>query len=278
MNQAGLKAILPAMIHPTAIIDAGAEVDPTSSVGPYTVIDKGVRIGPDCVIGPHCHITGLTQMGAENRLHAGCVIGDAPQDLKYRGEPTGLEIGQGNVFREYVTVSRSNQREEQTVIGSHGYFMANAHVGHNCIVGDHVIMTNNTALGGHVIVGDRAFISTNCLVHQFVRVGTLALMQGGAAVSKDLPPYTIARGPNGICGLNVIGMRRAGITPEQRLELKRLYHILFRSRLLMKDAVQHAEEEVTCVPGQILVNFVKSTTRGVCADTRHRDTGSGAED
>jgi UDP-N-acetylglucosamine acyltransferase len=255
------------MIHPTAIIHPRAEVDPTAVVGPYTVIDEGVVVGPDCAFGPHCHITGRTTIGTGNRFHAGCVIGDAPQDLKFKGQPTGLTIGEGNVFREHMTVSRSNTPEEQTVVGSHGYFMANAHVGHNCVVGDHVIMTNGAALGGHVVVQDRAFLSTNCLVHQFVRVGTLSLMQGGSAISKDLPPYTIGRGLNGICGLNVVGMRRAGITPEQRLELKKLYRLLFRSRLLMKDAVRQAGRAEPGSPAAKLIEFVASAKRGVCVDT-----------
>jgi UDP-N-acetylglucosamine acyltransferase len=272
VNPEGAVFTLAAMIHPTAIIHPRAVVDPTARVGPYTVIEEGVAVGPECVFGPHCHITGLTTMGAGNQFHAGCVIGNPPQDLKYKGQPTGLTIGEGNVFREHVTVSRSNTPEEQTVIGSHGYFMANAHVGHNSVVGDHVIMTNGAALGGHVIVQDRAFLSTNCLVHQFVRVGTLSLMQGGSGISKDLPPFTIGRGQNGICGLNVIGLRRAGITSEQRLELKKLYRLLFRSRLLMKDAVRQAGQVEPGSPAALLLAFVASAKRGVCTDTGQRKT------
>jgi UDP-N-acetylglucosamine acyltransferase len=258
--------ILKVMIHATAIVHPGAQIDTSVTIGPYSVIDQGVVIGANCVIGPHCHLTGLTRLGAGNRLHAGCVLGDAPQDLKYTDAPTGLAIGDRNVFREHVTVSRSNSPEEETVVGSHNYLMANAHVGHNSILGDHVIMTNNAALGGHVVVQDRAFISTNCLVHQFVRVGTLSLMQGGAAISKDLPPFTIARGPNGICGLNVIGLRRAGITSEQRLELKKLYRLFFRSGLRLKEALGEAGPHAPDSPAAKFIEFAATTKRGLCAD------------
>lgn len=254
------------MIHATAIVHPDAHVDSSTAVGPYTLIDEGVVIGPDCVIGPHCHITGRTTLGSGNRLHAGCVLGDAPQDLKYRGAPTGLTIGDGNVFREHVTVGRSNKPEELTVIGSHNFLMANAHVGHNCVLGDHVIMCNGAALGGHAIVQDRAFLSTNCLVHQFVRVGMLSMMQGGSAVSKDLPPFTIARGQNGICGLNVVGLRRAGVTSEQRLELKRIYRLLFRTGLRLKEALAQADPPAPGSPAATLIEFAATTERGVCAD------------
>ena len=259
------------MIHATAIIHPQAQVDRTAKVGPYAVIDAGVTLGAECVVGPHVHLTGHTAIGAKNIFHASCVIGDAPQDLKYHGEPTRLRIGDGNVFRECVTVNRSNKLEEDTVIGSNCYLMATAHIGHNSVVGDHVIIANGTSLGGHVTVGDRAFISGNCLIHQFVRVGTLALMQGGAAISKDLPPFTIARGDNGICGLNIVGLRRAGFSPAERLELKQVYNLLFRSRQHFRDAIAAAQKEFSSAPVKTMLEFLSATKRGVCADTGHRD-------
>lgn len=254
------------MIHPTAIVHADAKLDSSVSVGPYTVIEGGVEIGPNCVIGPHCHFTGRTRIGAENRFHAGCVIGEAPQDLKYRGEPTELQIGDGNVFREQVTVHRSTKPGEQTVIGSHNFLMINSHVGHNCVVGDHVIIANGALLAGHVTVQDRAFISGNCSLHQFVRVGTLALMQGNSAISLDLPPYTIAANINTLCGLNVIGLRRAGATSEQRLELKRVYRLLFRSGLLRNEALERAGQPAPGSPAAKLIEFVATSKRGVLSD------------
>ena len=137
------------MIHPTAIIHPKAKLDPSVRVGPYVVIDEGVELGPQCVIGPHVYLTGLTVIGAHNRFHAGCVIGDAPQDLKYDGKPTRLRIGDHNVFREQFSVHRSTTADGETVIGSHNFLMVNAHVAHNCRVGDHVILANGVALGGH---------------------------------------------------------------------------------------------------------------------------------
>ena len=255
------------MIHPTAIIHPQAKLDSTVRVGPYAVIDEGVELGADCVVGPHVYLTGLTVIGAGNRFHAGCVIGDAPQDLKYKGEPTRLRIGDNNVFREYVTVHRSNKTAEDTVIGSHNFFMANSHVAHNCVVGDQVILANGALLGGHAVVQDRAFISGNCLVHQFTRVGTLALMQGGAAISQDLPPFTIAQRENEICGLNVIGLRRAGFTAEQRLELRRLYHLLFRGGKNLREALAEAQKEFASAPARVLLDFIAGAKRGVCADS-----------
>jgi UDP-N-acetylglucosamine acyltransferase len=254
------------MIHPTAVVHPQARLDPTASVGPYAVIDQDVVVGAHCLIGPQVHLTGHTIIGGHNRFHTGCVIGDAPQDLKYQDEPTRLRIGEHNVFREHVTVHRANSLREDTVIGAHNFFMAHSHVGHNVRLGDHVILANGVLLAGHVVVEDRVFISGNCLVHQFVRVGRLALMQGGAAISKDLPPYTIARGDNGICGLNTVGLRRAGFTSEQRLELRRLYHRLFRSHLKLSEALAAARTEFTSEPACVLLDFVATTKRGVCVD------------
>ena len=217
------------MIHSTAVIHPKAKLDTTVQVGPYAVIDADVELGAGCVVGPHVYLTGITKAGTGNHFHPGSVIGDAPQDLKYKGAPTGVNIGDHNVFRENTTVNRATFEGEATKIGSHNLFMAGAHIAHNCVVGNYIIMANGAMFGGHVTVGDRAVVSGNCLVHQFCRIGTLGMMQGGSAISKDLPPFTVARGDNGICGLNVVGLRRAGFSAEDRLEVKKLYHMLFRS-------------------------------------------------
>ena len=252
------------MIHPTAIIHPQAQLDSTVSVGPYAVVDEGVSVGAGCVVGSHAHLTGVTSIGADNRFHAGCVIGDAPQDLKYRGEPTRLRIGDRNVFREHATVHRSATAAGETVIGSDNFLMVNSHVGHDARLGDHVILANGALLAGHVTVADRVFISGNCLVHQFTRVGTLALMQGGAAISLDLPPFTVATGINTVCGLNLVGLRRAGFTSEQRRELQRLYHALFRSGQNLRAAVTAAQVEFASEPARVLLEFIRAAKRGVC--------------
>lgn len=254
------------MIHPTAIIDPEAVIEPTVEIGPYAIVDAHVRVGPHCRVGPHAHLTGHTIIGSGNVFHTGCVIGDAPQDLKYRNEPTRLRIGDDNVFREFVTVHRSNKVAEETLLGSHNLLMVNSHVGHNARLGDYVILANGALLGGHVTVDDRAFISGNCLVHQFTRVGTLALMQGGSAISMDLPPFTIARGDNSICGLNTVGLRRAGFTTEERQELRRLYHQLFRGGLNLREAVRQAAPHSAGRAGAQLLEFIGQSKRGVCPD------------
>ena len=265
------------MIHSTAIIHPKAELDSTVRVGPYAVIDGDVKLGANCIVGPHVYLTGLATIGSHNQFHAGCVIGDEPQDLKYKGEPTRLRIGDHNVFREHVTVHRSTKPEEETIIGSHNFFMANAHVGHNCVVGDHVILANGALLGGYAVVQDRAFVSGNCCVHQFCRVGTLAIMQGSSAASQDLPPFTMMHRVNELCGLNSVGLRRAGYTAEQRLELKRLYHMLFRSGKNLRDALAGAKKDFTSPAAKILLDFMSGTKRGFCADTGFVVDGSGHE-
>lgn len=263
------------MIHPTAIVHPKAKLHSSVRVGPYAVVDEGVEIGAHCVIGPHVYLTGLTTIGAHNCFHAGSVIGDAPQDVKYDGAPTRLRIGDHNLFREHVTVHRSNKVGEETIIGSHNFLMANCHVAHNCQLGDRIIMANGALLAGHVMVQDRAFISGNCLVHQFMRVGTLALMQGGSAVTKDLPPFTVSVRLNEICGLNAVGLRRAGFTDAQRLELKQVYHALFRSGGNLRSAVKAAQKKFSSAAARTLIEFVAGAKRGVCADVgRPRSTES----
>ena len=265
------------MIHSTAVVHPRAQIDPSVQVGPYAVIDGDVVVGQQCEIGPHVYLTGVTRIGARNRFHAGCVIGDASQDLSYKGDPTGVQIGDNNVFREHVTVHRSNSLPEATLIGNNNLLMANCHVGHNSVLGNRVIVANGALMAGHVIIEDGARISGNCLIHQFTRVGTLAMMQGGSGISKDLPPFTIARGDNGMCGLNVIGLRRAGVSAADRLELKRLYHLLFRSGKRLRVAIEEARGLYHSEFARRVLEFVQATKRGICRDTGRRGDDSGAE-
>lgn len=261
------------MIHRTAIVHPQAELDITVEVGPYAVIDAGVKLGAGCVVGPHTYLTGALTVGVQNHFHKGCAIGDAPQDLKYKNEPTGVRIGDHNVFREHVTVHRSSKAGEWTVIGSHCLLMANAHVGHNSKVCDHAILANGALLGGYATIGERAFISGNCLVHQFCSVGAVAMMQGGAGLSKDLPPFTIASGVNHICGLNAVGLRRAGYGSSERLELRRAYSALFRSGRILSEALAIADPLFKSGPARELIDFIRSSKRGVAMEDR-RSRGS----
>jgi UDP-N-acetylglucosamine acyltransferase len=263
------------MIHTTAVIHARAQVDPSVEVGPYAVIDEAVTLGPHCIVGPHVYLTGVTLIGAYNNFHAGCVIGDAPQDLKYKNAPTRLRIGDHNVFREHFTAHRANSRDEDTVIGSHNFLMAHSHVAHNCQLSDHIVVANGALLAGHVIVQDRAFISGNCVVHQFCRLGRLSLMQGGSAISKDLPPFTVARrGSNALGGLNSVGLRRAGYAPQERAELKRLYHALFASGLNLGDALEKARANFTGAAATTMLEFLAQSKRGICTPKGSDDEGA----
>jgi UDP-N-acetylglucosamine acyltransferase len=262
------------MIHPTAVIHPQAKLAASVCVGPYAVIDANVELGENCVVGPQVYLTGHTRIGTDNHFHAGCVIGDAPQDLKYHGAPTRVIIGDHNVFREHVTVNRATTLEHPTEVGSHNFLMAGAHVAHNCVVGSHVIMANGATLGGHAAVQDRAFLSGACLVHQFCRVGTLAIMQGGSAISQDLPPFTIARGDNRTCGLNVVGLRRAGFSADQRLELKQLYHALFRNGKNIREAAAAARENFPSPGAKVMLDFIVGARRGVCAATGGKSHGA----
>jgi UDP-N-acetylglucosamine acyltransferase len=190
--------------------------------------------------------------------------------LKYAQTPTRLRIGNDNQFREHTTVHRSNKLEEDTVIGDRNFFMAGSHVGHNCLIGSDNILANGALLAGHVTLTDRAFISGHCLVHQFCRIGRLAMMQGGSAISKDLPPFCIARGDNGIAGLNTVGLRRAGFRTEQRTELRRLFHVLFRSGMRLNVALTAARDTFPEPVAQEMIAFVADSRRGVCTATGKR--------
>ena len=255
------------LIHATAVVHPEAQVGRDVEMAPYAVVDAGVTLGDGCVLGPHVYLTGRTTIGKGNIFRAGCVIGEAPQDLRYAGEDTELIIGERNQFREHVTVHRSNSVDEPTRIGDDNLFMAHCHVGHNSVVKNRVILANGALLGGHVTVEDQVFISGNAVVHQFVRIGRLSMMQGNSGLSKDLPPFTMAREINGICGLNVVGLRRAGISQEERTELKRLYRLLFRSDMSVTEGVRRAREEFTGQAALEMIEFIAASKRGTPGDT-----------
>lgn len=268
------------MIHPTAVIHPKARLDSTVVVGPYAVIDEHVTVGPHCTLGPHVYLTGHTTIGAHNHFHAGCVVGNAPQDLKYKGAPSRLRMGDHNIIREHVTLNRATTLEEDTVIGSHNLLMHHCHVAHDVALGDHIIMANGSMLAGHVMVGDRAVISGNCMVHQFVRIGSLSMMQGGTAITQDLPPFCVAHGLNVLVGLNTIGLRRAGFTDEQRLELRKLHRLLFRDPGLLRERIAKARKEFNSKPTRLLIDFVAAPSkRKLCSpDRTKRDEDELADD
>ncbi|MBU0676161.1 MAG: acyl-ACP--UDP-N-acetylglucosamine O-acyltransferase [Proteobacteria bacterium] len=256
-------------IHPTAIIDRGAELDSTVSVGPYAVIECGVKIGPDTEIGPHTVIGGPTEIGTGNRIGPFANIGAPPQDLRYNNEPTLLQIGDHNLIREYVTIHRGTpDGRGSTVLGSNNMLMANAHVAHDCTIGNHVIMANAASLAGHVLVEDRANLGGFVAVHQFNRIGCYAYIGGMSGLTKDVPPYTIVAGTRNqmrIAGINRIGLKRNGFTPEQIRDIYGAYKIIFLDHdLLLQDALVKAETAFPhCDLVRHLVEFFRTSERGV---------------
>ena len=257
-------------IHPTATIHPKAELGQDVDIGPYVVIGEHVCLGDGTRIGPHAVIDGWTAVGQHCDIGVGAVLGGAPQDLTYRGQRSFLRIGEHSCIREYVTIHRSAEEDGATSVGSHAFLMAYTHVAHDCRLGDHVIMVNYAGLSGYVEVEDRAFISGHNAVHQFVRIGYLAMVSGASRVVKDIPPFMIAEGnPTRIRGLNVVGMRRLGLAPQVRAEIRRAYRLLYRSSLNISQALERMrQEDFTGNEVQRLITFIAGAKRGICGGIR----------
>jgi UDP-N-acetylglucosamine acyltransferase len=252
-------------IHPTAIIDPKAEIDADVEIGPYVVIEGPVKIGRGTRVLAHVYLTGWTQIGENNEIHPGVMLGDAPQDKAYKGEETYLKVADQNIFREHVQVHRGTTAGSSTIIGSQNYLMANSHVGHNCKLGDQNVLANGALLGGHVEVGDNVFISGNCVVHQFVRIGDHALMRGLSGTSRDVPPYAIVDWQHTIRGVNVVGLKRAGFGEQRIREIRAAFRVLFRKGRNLSLAVKEIENQARAnADVSALVEFIKSSKRGVC--------------
>jgi UDP-N-acetylglucosamine acyltransferase len=252
-------------IHPSAVIDPKARVDSEVEIGPYVVIEGPVTVKAGTRIMAHAYLTGWTEVGVNNEIHPGAVLGDSPQDKAYNGEETYLKIGDHNVIREYVQVHRGTAPGSSTVIGNHNFLMANAHVGHNCRLGDEIVLANGALLGGYVEVGDHVFISGNCVVHQFVRIGPFALMRGLSGTSRDVPPYAIVDWQHTIRGVNVVGLKRAGFDDKRIRALREAFRVLFRKGRNLSLAVQEIERQGRANEDvSALIEFIKSSKRGVC--------------
>jgi UDP-N-acetylglucosamine acyltransferase len=263
-----------AQIHPTAIISGDARLGENVQVGPFAVLEGPVVIGERTIVRAHAHLIGPLTTGVGNDIGTGAVLGGAPQHLNYKGEPTNLEIGDGNSFREYVTVHRgmplgTGPGTGVTRVGHRNLFMAGSHVAHDCRVGNDCILANSALLGGHVEVGDRALISGNSAVHQFCRVGRLSLLSGASASSKDIPPFWIMQDINTVCGVNTIGMRRAGIPTLEIQAVRRAFSIIYRERLTISAALMRMEAELGQFPCvRELVEFIRASKRGICGAHR----------
>ncbi len=264
-------------IHPTAVVDPCAEMGAGVTVGPFAFVDRDTRIGDGCVIGPHSVILRHTSLGPNCRVHSCAVLGDVPQDLAFKDEASYVNIGANCVLREGVTIHRGTKPGTATALGDQCFLMANSHLAHNVRLGSGVIIANGALLAGYVEVDDRAFISGNAVIHQFVRIGRLAMLSGGCAIGKDVPPFctTVAVRRNRIAGLNVVGLRRAGISPEDRQALRAAIKILYRSGLNLSQALDRMAKEFPQPAVQEICAFIRASKRGIC--TMKGDAGDEAD-
>lgn len=259
-------------IHPTAIIHKKAELDETVTVGPYAIIEEDVRIKGGTEIRTRAYIASGTRIGSNCTIHPGAIIGYDPQVRDLKETKSYLEIGDNNILREYVTIHRSMYEGKATRLGHNNFIMANVHIAHDCQIGSYVTLTNGVALAGHVTVEDKVFISGSVLVHQFVRIGRLSMIGGAAKVVQDIPPYLLIDGqPARVCGLNVVGLTRADISPEIRTELKKAYKILYQSGLNTSDALEKIAEEIA-VSEELnhFIDFIKNSERGIVSERRDK--------
>ncbi len=252
-------------IHPTAEIHSGAELGSDLVIGPYCVIGSHVRLGDGCVLRHHISMEGPSDIGPRNEFFPFACVGQRTQDLKYAGEPTHLAVGEGNTFREFVTVQRGTSPGSTTRLGSHGNFLAYSHIAHDCTVGDHVIFSNNGTLAGHVEVGDYAIIGGLTAVHQFCRIGAHAITGGCSKIVQDVPPYMIADGnPAEVRSINKIGLERRGFAPESIKRIRECFRLMYRAELNLKQAVERIREEVELTPEvEAILQFADTSQRGL---------------
>ncbi len=253
------------VIHPSSVVDLSAVIGDGTEIGPFCHVGPGVEIGPDCRLIGHVTVAGPSKIGPGNTFFPYTSIGQRSQDLKYAGEPTYLEIGTGNSFREFCTVNRGTLPDTRTVIGNHGNFLAYSHVAHDCTVGDHVIFSNNGTLAGHVVVEDHAVIGGLSGVHQFCRIGRHSIIGGCTKIVQDVPPYMIADGnPAEIRGINQVGLERRGFSATDVRALRECYRFLYRSNLNVKQACgQIAAEIAASEVRDILLAFIEKSQRGI---------------
>jgi UDP-N-acetylglucosamine acyltransferase len=260
----------PNSIHPTALIAAEAEIGAGVVIGPYAVIEGPVKIGSGCTIHAFAHLIGPLALGRDNQVHSGAVLGGKPQHLHAAQAETAVAIGDGNVFREHVTVHRAAVAGAATRIGDHNFLMAGSHVAHDAQVGNHCILANNALLGGHCVVQDNVFLSGNCAIHQFCRVGRLALVAGCSATNKDTPPFVTLQGANCLVGINVVGMRRAGLSNDQINAVRRAFHLLFYDGVVGAQALVRVQAELGHVDVVAeMIDFIRNSPRGI-GHTRER--------
>jgi UDP-N-acetylglucosamine acyltransferase len=263
--------------HPTAIISPRASLAPDVRVGPYAVVEDDVKIGAGCEIGAHAVVKRFTTLGERNRVSEHATLGGEPQDVKFKGEPSALLVGDDNLVREYVTIHRASGEGGVTRVGSRNFLMVGTHIAHNCEVGDDNTFANGAALAGHVLVEDHVFLSSNVGAHQFVRFGRYAMVGGKSKIVQDvLPFFTTDGNPPRVRGLNAIGLRRGGFSPAARTALKRAYQLLFRTRLPLARALT-ALEELDDELVAHLAAFIRGSQRGFAREERETTVASERE-
>lgn len=252
-------------IHPTAVIDSRAEIEPNVQIGAYAVIDGPVKIRAGTRVMAQAYVTGWTEIGADNEIYPGAVLGAPPQDRAYKNTESYLKIGDRNIIREHAQIHRGTVPGSATIIGDDNFLMATSHIGHNCRLGDNVVLANGALLAGYVEVGKNVFISGNCVVHQFVRIGDYALMRGLSGTSRDVPPYAIIDWQHTVRGVNVVGLKRAGFDEKRIRAIKEAFRILFRKGRNLSLALKEVEGEGRANSDvSALLSFIKSSNRGVC--------------
>lgn len=255
-----------AKIHPTAIVAPGAQLGAGVEVGPFSIIGENVQIGDGTIIGAHVTIEGWTVIGQNCRIYSGAVIGNEPQDKKYKGEKTYLFIGDDNVIREYATISRGTLGGGgETRLGNNNMIMSYVHVAHDVQMGSNIVVAHGTGISGHVVIEDCAVISGLCGIHQFTKIGRMSMIGAQSMIAKDVPPYVLVKGnPAKLYGVNIVGLRRNGLSPETRKVIQRAYKILYRSGLPLKQAIEEMERELpACEEIDHFLRFLRSAERGI---------------
>ncbi len=266
------------LVHKTAIVHEGAQIDDSAEIGPYSVIGPNVKIGSGSKIGAHVVIDGHTTIGANCNFSPGVCVGLEPQDLGYKGEPTGVQIGDRVVLREYVTIHRAT-KTGLTIIGNDSFLMANVHIGHDCKIGNGVIFANAVTLAGHVQVGDNVVMGGLCTVHQHCRLGRMLMVSGFSATRQDMPPFAMVDGrPMIIRGINTVGLRRNKVSLGTRTAIKEAYRLIYRSELGQAEALEKVQTEMGGIPElSEIVEFFRTSKRGVIGRKAHKEAdGNGA--
>ena len=260
-----------ASIHPTALVDSAAELAADVTIGPFAIVEAGVSLGPGVTVEAHAQLLTGTRIGAGTRIARAAILGDAPQDLGFDpAVATGVSVGKSNIIREHVTIHRATRAGESTTLGDGNYLMVGTHIGHDVVMGDQNILANGVLLAGHIRFGSRTVVGGGAVFHQFLRIGDYCMIQGNGSFSKDIPPFLLAMRINRVAGLNVVGLRRAGFSPDDRAELKALFGLVWRGPGHLGQAIEEAEMRPWQPVARQLLDFLKAPSKkGVCDNREH---------